>query len=194
MLKQQWALSVISGHRGQSLAHSLRMSYLERMPPAPLVIALVFAAGAVAAACLLAKRVGLVVPFAFIAAYVVAVGAITFVNIGVFDMADPKFRNAWVESWLALYWPLWTALFAPAAISALLSCWFSRPLTREDAMALLGVCLLLILVAIEVGWALDRYAGFWFLVGEFALLTAIFFGMACVKRAVRGEIRPLGFA
>jgi hypothetical protein len=59
-------------------------------------VLLILAIGAVGAACVLAKRVGPIVPFAFIAPYVLAVGATTFINIGVFDMVDPKFRGAWV--------------------------------------------------------------------------------------------------
>jgi len=47
---------------------------------------LILAIGGVGAACALAKREGLVVPFAFTVAYVFAVGAITFINIGVFDL------------------------------------------------------------------------------------------------------------
>jgi hypothetical protein len=108
---------------------------------------------------------------------VMAVGTITFINISVFHLADPKFGEMSVEPWLELYWPLWTFFFAPSAISALLACWFSHPLTWRDATALLGVYLFLMLVAIEIGWALDPQQ-FLFLVGEFALLTMIFLVMA----------------
>ena len=62
------------------------------MPIALLILAI----GAVGPACMLATRVGLVVPFAFVAAYVLVVGAITFINIDV----DPELRQAWVGSWL----------------------------------------------------------------------------------------------
>jgi hypothetical protein len=70
----------------------------------------------------LAKRVGVVMPFAFIAVYVMAVGAVTLINISVFHLSDSKFRDLWVEPWLKFYWPLWTLFFAPSAISALLAC------------------------------------------------------------------------
>src|SRR5262249_3141216 len=142
------------------------------------------------AGCVLAKRVGPVVPFAFIAAYVLAMGASTFISIGVFDMVDPKFRGVWVKYWLDLAWPLETIFFAPSAICALLACWFSRPLTRRDATALLGVYLFLIIfVPIGATWALGPYLGqgFWFLVGELALLSTIFFAMAYVKRVAKSE-------
>jgi hypothetical protein len=104
------------------------------------------------------------------------VGAITFINIGVFHLVDPKFREMWVKPWLELFWPLWTIFFAPSAISALLACWFSRPSTWRNATALLGVYLFLMLVAIEIAWALD--VQFLFLVGEFALLSMIFLTIA----------------
>ena len=149
-------------------------------------VLLILAIGAVGAASVLAKRVGPVVPFAFIAAYVLAVGAITFINIGVFDMVDPKFRGVWVKYWLDLDWPLGTILFAPSGISALLACWFSHPLTRRDATALLGVYLFLILVTIGATSALGGL-GVWFLVGELALLSTIFFATAYVKRLAKGE-------
>jgi hypothetical protein len=69
-----------------------RVGYTDPMLP---TVLLILAIGAVGAACVLAKRVGPIVPFAFIAPYVLAVGATTFINIGAFDMVDPKFRGAW---------------------------------------------------------------------------------------------------
>jgi len=137
--------------------------------------------GAGSAGCVLAKRAGPLVPFAFIAAYVLAMGASTFISIRVFDMVDPKFRAVWVKYWLDLAWPGETIAFAPSAICALLACWFSRPLTQRDATALLGVYLFLIIfVPIGVKWALGPYIGqgLWFLVGVVALLSTIFFAMA----------------
>ncbi len=154
------------------------------------LLLLILAIGAVGAGCVLAKRAGPVVPFAFIAAYVLAMGASTFISIGVFDMVDPKFRAVWVKYWLDLAWPVETIAFAPSAICALLACWFSRPLTRRDATALLGVYLFLIIfVPIGLKWALDPYIGpgLWFLVGVLALLSTIFFAMAYVKRVAKGE-------
>jgi len=157
-------------------------------------VLLILAIGMVGAAGVLAKRVGPVVPFAFIAAYVLAVGVSTFISIGVFDMVTPKFREMWVTFWLKVAWPLESVAFAPSAISALLACWFSRPLTRRDATALLGVYLFLIIfVPIGARWALDPYVGQgpWLLVGELALLSTIFFAMAYVKRVARGEQHDL---
>lgn len=78
--------------------------------------------------------------------------------------------------------------------SALLACWFSRPLTRRDATALLGVYLLLIIATIEFTWALSWYApdiGFLYFIGGLALLSAFFFAMAYVKRAPKREQHDL---
>src|SRR5262249_15861144 len=73
-----------------------------------------------------------------------------------------------------------------APTCALLACRFSRPLTRRDATALLGVYLFLIIfVPIGLQWALGPYIepGLWGL----ALLRTIFFAMAYVKRVAKGE-------
>jgi len=85
------------------------------MPPTFLLIFFVpkLAVGLIAAAIILARRVGLVVPFAFVATY--ALGAGTFLNVAVFDMADPKFHELWMKSRLEIYWPLWSVFFAPSA-------------------------------------------------------------------------------
>ena len=136
-------------------------------------------------------------PFAFIATYVLSVGAIVFANIGVFHMVDSKFREMWVEAWLELYWPLWTAFYAPSAMLALLACGYSRPLTPRDAASLLGYYLALMIIAIEIAFIID--APPLFLVGEFAGLSAIFLAMAHWKRTanarhdssvLRGEPAP----
>ena len=55
-----------------------------------------------------------------------AIGAVTLLNIAVFDMVDSKFRELWMKSCLEIYWPLWSVFFAPGAISALLATWLSR--------------------------------------------------------------------
>jgi hypothetical protein len=145
-------------------------------------------AGVPASAYLLAKRAGPIVPFVFIAAYVLAVGAITFIDVVVFDRVDVKFRQAPVRAWLDVYWPLATVVYVPSVVSALLACWFSRPSTWRDATVLLGVYLFLILVAVGAASALDLHVGFWFLV---ALPSTIFFAMAFVKRVAQGRQQGL---
>src|SRR5215470_17947105 len=68
-----------------------------------------------ASAYLLAKRVGPIVPFAFIAAYVLAVGTLTFIDVVVFGRVDVKWRQAPVSAWLNVYWPLVTVVNVPSA-------------------------------------------------------------------------------
>jgi hypothetical protein len=147
----------------------------------PQVLVLVLVVGLVAGYSGLTIRVGFVVPFTFIVTYPLGVGALTLLNVGVFDMADPKFREMWMESWLEIYWPLWTIIFAPSAICALLATWFSGVTNRRGTAMMLGVCFVLILIAIESLWALDPYIGryeFWPLLGAFAILSANFFAIA----------------
>ena len=166
------------------------------MPPTFLlaffVPPLVLAIGLIPAAILLARRVGLVVPFAFVATYALGVGAVTFLNVAVFDMADPKFRELWIKSWLEIYWPLWSAFFAPSAIFALLATWLSRLTKGKEAAVLLGAFLLLILAAIDA-WVLDPYIGRkgpWFLLGAFAFLSTVFVAIAMVARVRRRQDQP----
>ena len=167
------------------------------MPPTFLLIffvpPLVLAVGLIAAAIILARRVGLVVPFAFVATYALGVGAVTFLNVAVFDMADPKFRELWIKSWLEIYWPLWSAFFAPSAIFALLATWLSRLTKGKEAAVLLGAFLLLILAAIEIAWVLDPYIGRkgpWFPLGAFAFLSTVFVAIAMVARVRRRQDQP----
>ena len=177
------------------------------MPPTFLLIfflpPLVLAVGLIAAAIILARRVGLVVPFAFVATYALGVGAVTFLNVTVFDMVDPKFHVPYapggrtrlgeelrMKSWLEIYWPLWSAFFAPSAIFALLATWLSRLTKGKEAAVLLGAFLLLILAAIEIAWVLDPYIGRkgpWFPLGAFAFLSTVFVAIAMVARVRRRQ-------
>jgi hypothetical protein len=118
---------------------------------------------------------------------------VTLLNIAVFDMVDSKFRELWMKSWLALYWPLWSVFFAPSAISALLATWLSRITEGKRAAFLLGVFLLLILAAIELAWVLDPYIGRkapWFLLGAFAFLSTVFVAIAMVARVRPQKDQP----
>jgi hypothetical protein len=149
-------------------------------------IFLILAMAGFGAAAALAKRVGVLVPSAFVVAYVLGVGAILLVNIGVLQHVDPKFRVNWVSAWRDLFWPLWTIFYSPTAASALLACWFSRPSTRKSAISLLGLYLILILVAIQIAWVID--ANLSYVLGAFVLLGAIFFAMAGWKRAANSAL------
>jgi hypothetical protein len=73
-------------------------------------------------------------------AYSLGVGALTLLNVGVFDIMDPKFREMWFKFWLEICWPLWTIFFAPSAICALFGAWFSGVTHRRDTAMMLGVC------------------------------------------------------
>jgi hypothetical protein len=67
-------------------------------------------------------------------------------------------------------------------------------LTQRDATALLGVYLFLILVMVGAAWALDLYdgeQGFRFLIGQFAVLSTIFFATAHGKRVAKREQHDL---
>jgi hypothetical protein len=140
--------------------------------------------GTYGAAWVLARRVGAIVPIIFVATYVLTVAAILLVNIGVFHIVDPKFRQTWKEAWLEIYWPLWAVFFAPSAMLALLACWYARPLTPRGAIKLLGSYLVLMVVAIEIAWLLD--AQLLLLAGEFAGLSLIFVATAHWKRKASG--------
>jgi hypothetical protein len=157
------------------------LGYTDAMERAFLILA-ICALGP--AAYLLARRVGTIVPLAFVAACVLAFGAVTFTRVVVFGMVDVKFRQMPVEAWLEVYWPLWTIEFVPSVVSALLACWVSRPSTRWDATVLLGVFLFLILVMIGAEWALDLHLGFWLFV---ALPSTVFFAMALIKQVAQGR-------
>jgi hypothetical protein len=156
----------------------LRISYTDAVEIALLIMAV----GAVGPAYLLAKRVRIVLPLGFIAACVLAVGAITFAKVVVFGMVDVKWRQMPVRAWLDVYWTLWTILCVPSVAFALLACWFSRPSTWRDAAVLLGVYLFLILVAVGAALVLRLQVGFWFLVVGPSM---IFFAMALVKRVAQ---------
>jgi hypothetical protein len=150
---------------------------------------LVLVVGVVAAYSGLTIRVASL-SHSFIVTYPLGVGALTFLNIGVFDIGDPKFREVWLKFWLEVYWPLWTIFFAPSAICALLASWFSGVTQRRDAVVMLGVFFALILITIEIGWVFDPYIGrhgFWPLLGAFVILSAIFFWLALAARARRAN-------
>jgi len=157
------------------------------------LLVLVSVVGLIAGVIGLARRVGFAVPIAFIATYALGVGALTFLNIGAFDMVVAKFREMWVTAWLQIYWPLWTVFFASSAICALLATWFSGATRRRDAIIMLGVFLGLILIATEIEWTLDAYIGrygFWPLLSALAILGAMFFAIGQVAR-VRRANEPL---
>lgn len=164
----------------------------------PLLLApIILATGTVVATAMLAQSVGVLAPFVFAVTYVLGLGAVLLMNIGVFGLVDAKFSVSWAGVWLEIFWPLWATSFAPNAISALFACWFSRPPTRTDAIRLLSLYLLLILFAVQSGWLID--AGPAYLISVFVVPSATFFAIAGWNRAngarresstLRGASRP----
>ena len=97
----------------------------------PIFLVLVLVISLVASARVLARQVGFVVPFGFIGAYLLGVGALTLINVRALEISDPKFN--WLDFWLIIYWPFWTIIFAPSASSALLATWFSSATERSSS-------------------------------------------------------------
>src|SRR5262245_3832863 len=94
----------------------------------------------------------------FGAAYVLLVGALTYLNAVVSGMVEPEFLNARVQGWLNVHWPLQTIFYTPAAVAALLATWYSR-LSRGDAVWLLSSFLGVILLMMEwdyTSWELRK--------------------------------------
>jgi hypothetical protein len=91
---------------------------------------------------------GLASIVAFGAAYVLLVGAVTYVNTVVFGLIDREFLDARIHGWLHRHWPLQAIFYAPAAVAALLSIWYSK-CPMGDALWLLSVFLGVILLMME---------------------------------------------
>jgi hypothetical protein len=73
------------------------------------------------------------------AAYVLLVGALTYVNAVVFGLIDKEFLDARAHGWIHRHWPLQTIFYTPAAVGALLATWYSKR-SMGDAIWLLRVC------------------------------------------------------
>jgi hypothetical protein len=119
---------------------------------------------------------------AFIAAYILTIGVLTFVNVVVFRFADAKFLSASFRAWWEIYWPLWTIFYAPAAIAALLAAWSSGLQGRATSL-LLCLFLALIVVAMEPSYLYDAQGPQ--LLIELLLLAGIFVVVAQVCRVWR---------
>jgi hypothetical protein len=128
----------------------------------------------------------------FAGAYLLVTGAVTCLNVVVLGLGDDKFKSAPWEGWLELYWPFWSALYAPAATVALLAAWYSARSLRHTAL-LLGAFLLLIMIVIETtwltfaAWPLAESLSHQVLACELTFLTGVFFvaALACRRMAAR---------
>jgi hypothetical protein len=117
-------------------------------------------------------RLGLAA-FGFLVAYIIAAGALTYVNVVIFRLADGKFLSDPLRGWLEIYWPLWTIFYAPAAVAALLAAWFSG-LQGRAASWLLVFFLAVIGLTVEATYILDPRDGATWLLLETLLLASIF--------------------
>jgi hypothetical protein len=119
---------------------------------------------------------------AFLFAYILAIGALTYVNVVVFKVADVKFLTNPFRAWLEIYWPIWTVFYAPAAVAALLAAWFSGLQGRALSL-LLGSFLTLICIVMGPAHFFD-VGGRTLLIGLF-LLAIIYVAIAQMCRSWR---------
>ena len=99
-------------------------------------------------------------------AYLAGVFGLIWFDLHILDFGDPKFRTS-----VDIYFPLWSAFYAPVVIAALVFLWRSRQ-RGWRLWRLAGVYLSLILVALEISFALD--IGWVVLLLEFAILVLLF--------------------
>jgi hypothetical protein len=110
----------------------------------------------------------------FLAAYVLAVGALMYANTAWFGLGDVKFG---ADGW-QLYWPLWSLFYAPVAFAALVAALCSGVAPRSKKAGLLWASFILILASMEVSFALDVELPV--LLVEWVVLAAAFFGAGAV--------------
>jgi hypothetical protein len=90
----------------------------------------------------------LLVPL-FVVAYLIGVFGLIWFDLHILDLGDPKLKTA-----VDVYFPVWSAFYSPAAITALLFQWRSR-LQGCRLWRLAGLYLTLIFGALEVSFILD---------------------------------------
>lgn len=102
----------------------------------------------------------------FCFAYLAGVFGFIWFDLHILDLGDPKFKTS-----VDIYFPLWSAFYAPIVITALVFLWRSRQ-QGWRLWRLASVYLALILVALETSFALD--VGWTVLLLEFAALALLF--------------------
>ena len=108
---------------------------------------------------------------AILVAYVLLTGGLMYANTTLFGLGDAKFGSGGWE----LYWPLWSAFYAPLILCALIAAGTSQ-MPAGRAVGLLWAFLALILAVMEVSFILDIH---WtILIVEWTVLSAVFF-LAC---------------
>jgi hypothetical protein len=94
---------------------------------------------------------GLAALAAFGGAYILLVGALTYLNAIVFGLVHRSYAAAPWQGWLQYYWPFFALAYAPAAVAALLSARYSR-LSIGGMVAFLGASLVLILLVMQLDY------------------------------------------
>jgi hypothetical protein len=107
----------------------------------------------------------LLTPF-FLVAYITSVFELIWFDLNVLGLGDPKFRTS-----VDFYFPLWSAFYSPALITALVFLWRSQQ-QGWRLWRLAGMYITLILVALEISFALDT--GWVVLLLELAILGLLF--------------------
>jgi hypothetical protein len=107
----------------------------------------------------------LLTPF-FLVAYITGVFGLIWFDLHVLGLGDPKFRAS-----VDFYFPLWSAFYSPALITALVFLWRSQQ-QGWRLWRLAGMYITLILVALEISFALDT--GWVVLLLELATLGLLF--------------------
>jgi hypothetical protein len=115
-------------------------------------------------------------PFFFVS-YLAGVFGLIWFDLHVLDLGDPKLRTA-----VDIYFPVWSASYSPAVITALVFQW--RSLLRGRRLWWLAVLhLTLIFVALEVSFVLDTR---WpVLLLEFLILGLLFWKIQKVSEKIR---------
>jgi len=78
-----------------------------------------------------------------------AVGLLMYANTNYLNKGDPKFGKGGWE----IYWPLWSAFYAPLLLIGFAFIWIRRDPRRSVTLHL--VYLLLVLVVMEVSFVVD---------------------------------------
>ena len=107
----------------------------------------------------------ILIPF-FCVAYLAGVFGLIWFDLHVLDLGDPKFRTS-----VDIYFPLWSAFYAPAVIAALAFLWRSRQ-QGWRLWRLAGLYLAFIFLALEISFIFDL--GWIVLLLEFVILGLLF--------------------
>ncbi len=102
----------------------------------------------------------------FLASYLAGVFGLIWFDLHVLDLGDPKLRTS-----VDIYFPIWSAFYSPAVITALIFLWRSRQ-QHWRLWRLAGLYLALIFSALEISFIFDL--GWIVLLLEFVMLSVLF--------------------